>query len=165
MEGETHQQATTDPDIVVRYGLDALRADWRRCSLSSDFVGAASCEPRFAQRVVSSAVNELLELVFRLGADGSAAGISVRSESDRATILLELPLSHAARATVLARIEEIGRRGAQPIYLEQLGTEQEPEPLFGILQLMVDFGATLSCEAHPDGIGLNLEISTTGGIA
>jgi hypothetical protein len=148
--------------IAVRYGLDGLRNDWRRCSLSSDFLANASCEPRFAQRVVSGAVNELLELVFKLGTEGSAAALNVSAQGERAVIGLELPLPLAAREQMLARIAEIRRAGPQQVYLEQLGAESEPEPLFGLLQLMVDFGAALSVEASASGLYLRLELSTTG---
>lgn len=163
MEGETRQDVASTEGIDVRYGLDALRRDWRRCSLSSDFVGTASCEPRFAQRLISTAVNELLELVFRLGADGSAANLNVRSEGERATIVLDLPLSAQRRHDLQARLDDIMRSGPQQVYLQQLGAEAEPEPLFGVLQLMVDFSATLSHEALPAGLRLRLNVNLAGG--
>lgn len=148
--------------IAVRYGLEALRRDWRRCSVSSDFVGAASCEPRFAQRLVSGAVNELLELVYKVG-EGGAASLRVSSAQEQASIMLELPLSAAARVALLQRLRELFGEDPQQVYLQQLGTDCEPEPLFGLLQLVVDFGASLQFQALADGIQLRLELDLAAG--
>lgn len=150
--------------IEVRYGLEQLRADWRRLALTSDFLGETTAQARFAQRVVSSAVNELLELVYRLGAGHGAASLAVAHAQERLQLKLNLPLEPKLAAQVLQEVLALRQVDPQRAYIEQLGRDPSTSPLFGMLYLMADYGARIEASTDTSGLELRVELSTAEGV-
>lgn len=149
--------------IEVRYGLAQLRADWRRLALSSDFLGETTAQASFAQRVVSSAVNELLELVYRLGADKGAASLSVAHAQDRLQLKLHLPLDAELAEQVRQEVSALHQVDPQHAWFEQLGRAPATSTLFGMLYLMADYGAHIEASTDPSGLELRMSLSTAEG--
>lgn len=156
--------AASKPECIeVRYGLDQFRNDWRRLGLSSDFLGEAAAQARYAQRVVSSAVNELLELVYRLGAGSGSAALAVTHQGDELHLELKLPLDPRSCEHVALEVTRLTAADAQGLYLQELEREQPQSPLFGVLYLMADFGARIQAHTEASGLRLTVQLSTAEG--
>ena len=149
--------------IEIRYGLEQFRTDWRRLALSSDFLGETAAQACYAQRVVSSAVNELLELVYRLGANSGSAALSVTHRADELELELRLPLDPESARRVSAEVARLNDADPQRLYIEQLGQSQPTSTLFGVLYLMADFGARIVAATGPEGLRLTVLLSTAEG--
>ena len=65
----------TDELIELRYGLDSFRSDWRHCSVGSDFLADTAFRTPRSKQLASAAINEVLELAFRLGAKDSKSWV------------------------------------------------------------------------------------------
>lgn len=149
--------------IEVRYGLAQLRADWRRLALTSDFLGETTAQACFAQRVVSSAVNELLELVYRLGAENGAASLSVAHAQNRLQLKLNLPLDAQLAEQVRQEVAALDQVDPQRAWFEQLGHAPATSNLFGMLYLMADYGAHIEASTDSSGLELRMSLSTAEG--
>lgn len=160
---QAHALEPAGEGIEVRYGLEQLRADWRRLALSSDFLGEATAQARFAQRVVSSAVNELLELVYRLGAGQGSAALAVVHADEQLEIRLTLPLEPEQAGQVQQEVARLREMDARSVYFEQLGQSAALSPLFGMLHLMADYGARIDVDNAEGGLLLRLTLSTAEG--
>lgn len=132
--------------LELRYGLDSFRSDWRHCALGSDFLAATAFTTPYAKQVASTAINELLEIAFRLGAKGSKSWVQVRIDgSGPLQLALDLPLRAAHQAEIEADLARVAAEGARTLYDERLGSDN-PGALFGAWYLVVDFDAEVQVE-------------------
>lgn len=136
--------------LELRYGLDSFRSDWRHCALGSDFLAETAFTTPYAKQVASTAINELLEIAFRLGAKGSKSWVQVRIDgSGPLQLTLDLPLKPTHRAEIEADLARVAAEGARAVYEERLGSDT-PGALFGAWYLVVDFDAEIQTEIRKD---------------
>ncbi|NJN15726.1 MAG: hypothetical protein HC822_05305 [Oscillochloris sp.] len=127
-----------------------LRQHWERCNMLANYVAGYVAfqfpEREWAENLISTVTNELLEALVLLAPDASDVAFTVRQYAD----ILELQLSHhlrselaSAYAAFLAELQ--GKEDDR--YLEQLRHAERPDPGFnqlGLLMLAHDFHARFS---------------------
>lgn len=153
---------SSDPveHVELRFGRADLHADWRRCALSSEFIAVAACDARYGQRVLSTVVNELMELVWRLGAGPGDLELHVRNGAAVAEITLDVLLGTAQAHWLAQRIRQLAE-DPQPAYFAQLGHEGELDPLFGLSQVLCDYACSVRrVEVVQQRIRVVLEVLT-----
>jgi len=155
-------QERADLSIQLRCQIEQFRSDWQHCATSSNFLADSSSEEPYLRNLLSSALNELLELVFKLGSGAEQAALQLTRRAHWVELSLNLPLASCDEAPVLAELESLGRNGPERLYLDQLGGERL-SPLFGLLQLMSDFGAQLKWRME-DGV-LRLHVGLPVGVS
>ena len=150
--------------VELRCDRADLRADWQRCALSSDFIAVAACDVRYGQRVLSAVVNELMELVWRLGAGPGDLELHVRNRRESAEISLSVQLESELAADLVQRIQQLAQDPHSP-YLAKLGHTEAVDPLFGLLHVLCDYAARLT-QVHCAGprLWLALDVATSPGV-
>jgi hypothetical protein len=148
--------------LNASYQVEDFQTAWQHCSQSSNFLANTTLSDSRARNLLSSALNELFELVFRLGSGEQEARFKVARKGGRAYIELKLPLSTQALALVSAELQRLQDGSAQRLYLEQLGGE-ELSPLFGVLHLMSDFGARVHVRLLDNELSLDVQLPLDDG--
>jgi hypothetical protein len=133
--------------IELRYGLDSFRSDWRHCSLGSDFLADTSVNTPRAREIASTAINETLELAYRLGAKGTKSWVQARV-SPGVAIVLSLDLKLRDVAELAAQITYFNQ-SPQAYYEGELGCDC-PGPFFGLAYLTEVFGAVTTLTLNED---------------
>lgn len=139
----------TDELIELRYGLDSFRSDWRHCSLGSDFLAETAFQTPQSKQLASAAINEVLELAFRLGANASKSWVKTTVDSAH-TLALALDFKIRPES-----INEVSRELMvflnDPVtyYESQLG-QGEQGVFFGLAYLVSDIQALVSLALEGD---------------
>ena len=135
--------------IELRYGLDSFRTDWRHCSLGSDFLADTAFRTQQAKQLASTAINEVLELAFRLGAKASKSWVQATvNPGQMMTLALDLKIKpeHAAEIA-----HEVPLFLSDPVayYETQLG-QNSPGIFFGLGYLVADIQAVVTLVLEND---------------
>jgi len=142
---------------LIRIEIDSgtFGSDWIHCGLMSShlasLVSHKRADPLYYANLLSSALNELLELAFRVHAGPGTVGCTVLHDGPRDRIVVDIPCdadgrSFYAEAVAATRDEDIARR-----YLNCLLDEEDFDPRTGLFELAVDYRATLALEDGPPG--------------
>ena len=153
-----------DPDAgiagyqeLVNFEIDAVTfaADWGHCDqMSSHLANLVSYkrrDPLFYSNLLSSVLNELLEIAFRMHAPGGHVACRIMHAGPADRIMVTIPSdtkvkSFFEEAVALTREGDVRDR-----YVNCLLDEEAFDMRTGLLELAVDYQARLSVE--PDGEG------------
>lgn len=144
--------------IELRYGLDSFRSDWRHCSLGSNFLAETAFKTPRAKQLASTAINEVLELAFRLGAKASKSWVQTSVRPGQSMSLsLDVKVKPEQLDDVRQHMETFC---ADPVayYESHLGGE-DPGIFFGMGYLVHDLGAEISPSLRGDTLELRAEIN------
>ena len=144
--------------IELRYGLDSFRSDWRHCSLGSNFLAETAFKTPRAKQLASTAINEVLELAFRLGAKASKSWVQT---SVRPGQSMNLSLDVKVKPEQLAELQEhLASFSADPAaYYESHLGQEDPGIFFGMGYLVHDLSAEISPTLRGDTLELRAEIN------
>jgi hypothetical protein len=154
------------PLLSVDLDIAAFASNWSHCDrLSSYFARMIShnrTDSLLYANLFSSALNELLETVFRVhGATGNfTCCVSRYAERDR--IELTVPCGKSEIAFYLDAAANLVGEDIEDRYRVALFREGPMEASVGLLELAVDYDADLSIEVKPQAIRLVAELSLEG---
>lgn len=148
----------TEPDhdllLAMEMDVDVFASDWGHCDRIATYVGRmvghTRRDPLLYANLFSSALNELLETVFRFHAPHGRLFYSVARAGDIDRIRLRLPCSEVELAFYHEAVGKSGAKSAGEIYHEALMSTDPLDPFTGILELAVDYAAVVSVEEHED---------------
>ncbi|WP_146048473.1 ubiquinone biosynthesis methyltransferase UbiE [Roseibium marinum] len=130
-------------------------SNWAHCDLLSAYLARMVSHNRLDSllfsNLYSSALNELLETVFRVHGKSGKLECSVRRRDGLDRIELVFPADEETFRVYREAIEKLSGGNAEKLYLEALFTEDEPDASLGLLELGVDYGARLSIDRTADG--------------
>jgi hypothetical protein len=141
------------PLLSIDLDIQAFASNWSYCDrLSSYFARMIShnrTDSLLYANLFSSALNELLETVFRVhGAAGSlTCCVSRHAERDR--IELTVPCGKSEIAFYQGAVAHLADEDIEDRYQAALFGEGPMEAGVGLLELAVDYGADLSIEVMP----------------
>jgi hypothetical protein len=144
--------------IELRYGLDSFRSDWRHCSLGSDFLAETAFRTPRVKQIASAAINEVLELAFRLGAKGSKSWVQttvIRGES----MALALDVKIKAERIDEVRAAQIEFQVNPAAYFATRLGQADPGIFFGMGYLANDLHAQVSLGSEQDLLLVRVNVS------
>lgn len=139
----------------LRYGLESFRKDWRHCTIGSDFLAGTHCSSPQNRELASTAINEMLELAFRAGADASKS--RVQTTIDRSVMMLSLDLTVKQSLIVEIKTALLDFQADASGYFEKYLGHDKLGILFGLSFLVHDLSA--SAQLDMAGDALNVQIS------
>ncbi len=139
----------TDELIELRYGLDSFRSDWRHCSVGSDFLADTAFRTPRSKQLASAAINEVLELAFRLGAKDSKSWVQTTVlPGHTMTLAMDFKIKPERIAEVNFELA-VFRNDPVAYYEAQLG-QNAPSIFFGLGYLVSDIQALVSVALEND---------------
>ncbi|MGK9171234.1 hypothetical protein KXR53_33395 [Inquilinus limosus] len=143
------------PLIEVTMNVKEFSAYWPQCDCIATYLARMICHNRtdstLYANLLSSAVNELLEIAYRnqrnLGV--VACKISRREDVDR--IEISIPCDASARQFLLEAVEQLSRLGSELRYLDALTSEAGESPDVGLLELAHEYNAEIFARSDDDG--------------
>lgn len=147
----------SDVPQVIRLDVDIqdFGSDWTHCDLMSGYVARMVSHNRLDSllfsNLYSSALNELLEAVFRAHGTGGKLECSICRQGRDDRIELTFPADEAVLGLYRDAISRVNGDDAEAAYLQALFTEGEPGPGLGLMELGVDYGARLAVDRMDDG--------------
>ena len=130
-------------------------SDWSHCDLMSAYLARMVCHNRLDSllfsNLYSSAVNELLETVFRMHGETGLLHFSVQRHGNLDRIELTFPVDDETFRAYQVAIGKASAENAEKIYLDALFADTEPDASLGLLELGVDYGAAMSVNRLEDG--------------
>jgi len=123
----------------LRYGLESFRKDWRHCTIGSNFLAGTHCSSPQNRELASTAINEMLELAFRAGADASKSWVQTQIERSVMTLSLDLTIQDSLIEELSGAIASF-HLGPERYFQRYLGAES-PGILFGLSFLVHDLSA------------------------
>jgi hypothetical protein len=165
---ESEKKSEFGPLLRFEMNMGGFSSDWANCDRLSSYVarmiGHNRADSLLFSNLFSSALNELLETVFRVHGPGGdfVCNVSRRGRIDR--IELTVPCDRAQRkfyddAAAVMGSPEIGEH-----YKKALFAEGPLPPSVGLLELAVDYKADISIRAiGDDAIQLIADLSLEDG--
>jgi hypothetical protein len=136
------------PLLEVSMGIDAFSSAWVHCDRISSYVARMvshnRADPLLYANLLSSALNELLEIAFaHHGPDGD---ISCRVSRSGASDIIELslPCDDAALGFYTGAAEQLKRADLAEAYQSALFSPGAGDPHLGLLEIAVDYKARIS---------------------
>ncbi len=146
-----------DWPLMLQMDLDIgdFSSDWSHCDLISTYLARMVSHNRLDSllfaNLYSSALNELLEAVFRTHGGAGQLHCAVLRDGGRDRIELVFPAGDDICDAYKAAVGDASGERAEQLYLDALFSEQEPEFGLGLLELGVDYGAKLSVQPRENG--------------
>lgn len=139
---------------VELVGLDLpqglFTSEWRHCSAVSsylaDVVAQHRDDPMYFRNLFSSAANELFETLFRLAAPEGLIRCTVGTLDGAEIIRLEADCGEAGAALVETIRASLASAEPDALYLSALLSTGPLDLATGLLELVVDFNATVTLE-------------------
>lgn len=130
-------------------------SNWAHCDLVSAYVARMVSHNRLDSilfaNLYSSALNELLETVFRVHGGSGKLECSVRRKGNLDRVEIVFPADDEVYRIYRDAVAKASGDDAESLYLHALFTDTEPDASLGLLELGVDYGARLSTERRDDG--------------
>lgn len=140
----------------LRYGLESFRKDWRHCAIGSNFLAGTHCSSPKNQELASTAINEMLELAFRAGADASKSWVQAKIERNVLSLSLDLTIKVSLIEDLRAAIADF--QASPDSYFERYLGHDCPGILFGLSFLAHDLNAELGLSMPADSLHVQVQL-------
>lgn len=151
---------------LIRFELDVdnFAADWGHCGLISSHLASLVShkrrDPHYYANLLSSALNELFEVAFRVHGPEGAIGCAILHDGPADRIVMDIPcdarsLRFYEEAITLSRSADVAA-----LYVGCLLDERNFDPRTGLFELAVDYQARLAIENATSG-ALRLTVDLT----
>lgn len=144
--------AEGEPEPLLRMDLRAevFASNWAYCDRISSYVARMVSHNRtdslLHANLFSSALNELLETVFRFHAPGGDITCRILRAPHRDRIELTIPCEASQAEFYHEAVKRLDRADLVEAYRSALFSEGPLDPGIGLLELAVDYGARLRVE-------------------
>ena len=149
--------STVGHERLMHFEIDGgtFGSDWGHCGQISShlarLVSHKRKDPLYYSNLLSSVLNELLEMAFRVHGTGGRVACTIFHAGAADRIVLEIPGDDSVQrffeeAIALTRRSDVGER-----YVASLVDESGFDTRVGLLELAVDYKATLSVEKNGAG--------------
>lgn len=140
----------TKPLLEVSMGIDQFASEWLHCDRISSYVARMVShnrpDPLLHANLLSSALNELLEIAFTHHGPHGEFSCRVSRSGGADVIELNLPCDDAALGFYKGAAEQLKRPDLTQIYHKALFSPGPGDPHLGLLEIAVDYKATISIE-------------------
>lgn len=145
-------------DCLLEMDMDVgvFASDWSHCDRISSYVARMISHNRrdslLHANLFSSALNELLETVFREHAPSGRFACSVLRSGNVDRVALRVPCDGAHLSFYRDAVDQVRRADAVELYRAALLSSGSLSPIIGLLELAVDYAADISVELQDDTI-------------
>ena len=155
-----------DDLIELSMGMDHFSSEWLHCDRLSSYIARMVCQtrsdPLFAANLFSSALNELLEIVFfNHGAEGHLT-CRVRRRNDVDVIEIDLPCDQKTLDFYTDVVGSLDRADVTELYHAALFDDGPRDSRLGIYELAVDYQAKISVLPLAGRMTLSAELALGG---
>jgi len=147
----------SDLPQMIHLDLDIKEfcSDWTHCDLMSGYLARMVSHNRLDSllfaNLYSSALNELLEAVYRTHGVSGKLECAVQRRGNLDRIILTFPADEETYRVYEEAIRKVDADNAEALYLEALFADEEPGASLGLLELGVDYDARLAIGRCEDG--------------
>ena len=153
-DNSTHTTDAFIPLVTVDMEIDVFGSDWAYCDLLSSYLARMVSHNRadslLYSNLFSSAVNELLETVFRNHGDAGHFECRVSRSGPIDRIELTLPCDADLAVFYESTLDRACKPDAADQYRNALFDADKLDPGIGLLELAVDYRAELALEKAGD---------------
>lgn len=141
----------TKPLLEVSMGIGTFASEWVHCDRISSYVARMvshnRADPLLHSNLLSSALNELLEMAFaHHGPDGTFS-CRVSRNGSQDVIELSLPCDETALGYYNDAAERLRRPDLADVYQSALFSSGASDPHLGLLEIAVDYKAMISIDS------------------
>lgn len=151
--GKPHLPDAYEPMVEIALPRGDFYSFWQNCDLISTYLARMISHNRSDlvryTNLFSSAVNELLEMVFRTHQSEGKFTCRVSRRGDLERVYIEFPCSHGERLYYEEALNQATESSRLERYLASMSGKEGPGGETALLELALDYGATLQLE-HPD---------------
>jgi hypothetical protein len=135
-------------------GIDQFASEWLHCDRISSYVARMVShnrpDPLLHANLLSSALNELLEIAFAHHAPQGDFSCRVSRAGSADVIELTLPCDDAALGFYKGAAEQLKRADLADAYQAALFSPGAGDPHLGLFEIAVDYKAMIKIEARPE---------------
>ncbi len=135
--------------ITLRLAAAGFGQHWRLCSLVSDYLATFTSElldkTEAHENLVSTVLNELLEVVFRRNAGTGQITVTLVGDETHITVKIVVPVEEEHRRCYEEMAELVAGRDIDDLHQKRLSQldMDEPDLSFGLLELATVYDAIL----------------------
>jgi hypothetical protein len=144
-----------EPLLEIILPCSEFLADWSHCDRMATYlarqVSFARSDPEYFSNLLSSALNELLEAVFRARPESGQLRCCLSRAGSIDRIAISLPCEEAIEAFFRGSIDAASGAGAMEHYEAALLAQGTLDPAIGLFELALDYGAQFRFGRESDG--------------
>lgn len=148
--------------LAISMDISVFASDWAYCDRLSTYVARMVSHNRadslLYSNLLSSALNELLETVYRNHGAAGEFSCTVLRAADRDRIELKIPGESSEMAFYRQAIDRLSSPDVADDYRAALFSDGEIDPSIGLMELAVDYNAKLLIEAADAAVHLTAEL-------
>jgi hypothetical protein len=141
---------TFEPLLQIGMDIDVFTSNWAYCDRLSSYAARMVSHNRIDSllysNLFSSALNELLETVFRAHGSGGNFMCSISRLANKDRIELTIPCKAREAQFYLDAMKRLSRSDVAEKYRSALFAEGALDPDIGLFELAVDYDASISVE-------------------
>lgn len=138
------------PTLQVTISTGAFDSDWANCERVSSYVARAVShnrrDPLLHYNLLSSALNEILELAFRAHAPGASISCSVLRKETIDRIVLDVPGNEELRGTYRKLVDEAARGDSAERLASEIMAGAPPSAGLSLMELAANYKAAFGLE-------------------
>jgi len=164
MSESNEQTAPMKQLITLRLGAAGFGQHWKHCALVSNYLATFTSEllekSDVHANLVSTVLNELLEVVFRRNAGVGQISITLTGGAPRLVVKISVPVDDKDRAFYMDMAAMVARKDVDVLHQEQIiqPTDEESNLSLGLLELAAVYQAILQVTPGEDGSSVLLEL-------
>ena len=125
MSDSTAQTSPMKQLITLRLGAAGFGQHWKHCALVSNYLATFTSElldkSEVHANLVSTVLNELLEVVFRRNAGVGQVSITLTGDDERLVVKISVPVDEKDRAySIVEMAELVARSDVEELHQEQI---------------------------------------------
>ncbi len=154
------------PLIEISMDAQEFSAHWSQCDFVATYLARMISHNRgdstIYSNLFSSAVNELLEIAYRLHKRTGMVTCKVSSGDDIDRVEIHIPCALEDGQFLLEAADRLAQPGSERRYLDALISEIGADPAIGLLELTQDYGAAVSVGADDGQITMVVDLRIDG---
>lgn len=143
--------STFEPLFQIDMDIDVFTSNWAYCDRLSSYAARMVSHNRIDSllysNLFSSALNELLETVFRAHGSGGSFICAISRLANKDRIELTIPCRAQDTQFYVDAMKRLARKDVAEQYRSALFAEGVLDPDIGLFELAVDYGASIRAEA------------------
>ena len=150
--------------ITLRLGAAGFGQHWKHCDLVANYLATFTSEllnkSESQENLVSTVLNELLEVVFRRNSGAGEIGITLSGDKKQLVVEILVPVGEADREFYTEMAQLVRRQDRDELHTQQLAEPQAEEHnlSWSLLQLATVYEAILGVIDVGDGNSVRLEL-------
>ena len=151
--------------ITLRLGAAGFGQHWKHCALVSNYLATFTSElldkSEVHANLVSTVLNELLEVIFRRNAGVGQVSITLTGDDERLVVKISVPVDDKDRAFYMEMAELVARSDVEELHQEQIvmpADESGSNLSLGLLELAAVYQAVLQVIPSEDGSSVLVQL-------